>query len=470
MAKFFGSLFGKTEKEEPFQRSPVVAPDLDPEYVAYCVEKDQVITALEENLHSSDDPHEIAMKTLEVACSFYGGDWTGILEIDVELDVWNPLWWYNKGTHDQTMQLFREFEIAKFMPNWIQSLHTGRPIMIPNAKDVQKVYPEEYEVYKRLRVNSVIGVPFGPNPAGFLAIRNPTRYTKYSSMMRELAYVLHRAMAQQKTLDSARLSLSPDEIKSDRDIIINFFGSMEIQTSQGVLKERDFNSPKSSRVVTFLMLNSKSAFSPWEIAEAVWPGDPEKTETISTYIRGYIHTFRKAFSLISQYPLIKTAANGYQINHDFHIMTDLQQFDLLCERAQNAVTVTHKVEFLRQAVKLYKGHVFENACEEHWIISTVTHYKSRYIGIVNELLTTLMAVGDYTEVQKHASRAIELTPENVKAHYWLICSMIKLETFELAKNQIMVARKLLTSDEYTSLKKLIFQDDTIPHNSLFDIE
>ena len=129
MAKFFGSLFGKTEKEEPFQRSPVVAPDLDPEYVAYCVEKDQVITALEENLHTSDDPHEIAMKTLEVACSFYGGDWTGILEIDVELDVWNPLWWYNKGTHDQTMQLFREFEIAKFMPNWIQSLHTGRPIM-----------------------------------------------------------------------------------------------------------------------------------------------------------------------------------------------------------------------------------------------------------------------------------------------------------------------------------------------------
>ena len=60
--------------------------------------------------------------------------------------------------------------------------------------------------------------------------------------------------------------------------------------------------------------------------------------------------------------------------------------------------------------------------------------------------------------------------ENVKAHYWLICSMIKLETFELAKNQIMVARKLLTSDEYTSLKKLIFQDDTIPYNSFFDVE
>ena len=113
-------------------------------------------------------------------------------------------------------------------------------------------------------------------------------------------------------------------------------------------------------------------------------------DTLCNYIRGYIHTFRKAFALVSPYPLIETAANGYQINHDFHIMTDLQQFDLLWESAQHAVSVPHKVELLKKAVELYLGHVFENACDEHWIIGTVTHYKTRYIGIVNELLTTLM--------------------------------------------------------------------------------
>ena len=226
MAKFFRSLFRRAEKEEPYQPAPVVAQEHDPEYVAYCIEKDQVITALEENLHTSDDPKEIAIQTLKVACSFYGGDWAGILEIDVELDVWNPLWWFNLSSHDETITLFREFEIAKSMPNWIQSLETGKPIMIPNVKDIQKTYPEEYAIYKRLKVNSVIGVPFGPNPVGFLAIRNPTRYAKYSSMMRELAYVLHRAMAQQQSIDSSNMALSPDEIKSDRDIIVNFFGSM----------------------------------------------------------------------------------------------------------------------------------------------------------------------------------------------------------------------------------------------------
>jgi len=470
MAKFFSSLFGRAEKEEPFQPAPVAEPAYDPEYVAYCIEMEQVISAHEANLHKSDDPKEIAMETLKVVCSFYGGDWAGILDIDLDLDVWNPLWWYNKGRLDETVQLFGEFELAKYMPTWIQALQEGTPIQVFDINDIRNIYPQEYEVYKRLKVNSVIGVPFGPNPVGFLAIRNPTRYVTHPSAMSVLAYVIHRAMAQQKTIESSKLALSADEIQSDRDIIINFFGSMEIQTSKGVLKERDFNSPKSSRVATYLMLNSKSAHSAWEIAEAIWPDDPDKIEVISEYIRGYIRTFRKAFELISDYQLIETAASGYQINHDFHIMTDLQQFDLLWEQAQHAVSISHRVDLLKQAVEMYKGHVFENACDEHWIIGTVTHYKSRYIGIVNELLATLMDAGDYTSVQQYATRAIQLTPENVKAYYWLVRAMVKLDCFEMAKNEINHARRNLTHEEFASLKKLVTIDSELPFTLLFDGE
>ena len=191
-------------------------------------------------------------------------------------------------------------------------------------------------------------------------------------------------------------------------------------------------------------------------------------DTLCNYIRGYIHTFRKAFALVSPHPLIETAANGYQINHDFHIMTDLQQFDLLWESAQRAVSAPHKVELLKKAVELYRGHVFENACDEHWIIGTVTHYKTRYIGIVNELLTTLMDAGDYTGVQHYATRAIELTPENIKAYYWLICAMTKLDCSELAKNEIAHAKKSLTAEEFPSLQKLMLSDSSLPRKTLFD--
>lgn len=81
-------------------------------------------------------------------------------------------------------------------------------------------------------------------------------------MLSALAYVLQRAMAQQKMIESAKLAPMPDLVQSNKDVAINFFGDMEICTRKGVLSERFFNSPKSSRVVTYIILNPKTAHPP----------------------------------------------------------------------------------------------------------------------------------------------------------------------------------------------------------------
>ena len=166
------------------------------------------------------------------------------------------------------------------------------------------------------------------------------------------------------------------------------------------------------------------------------------------YVRNYIHTFKKAFDLVSPYPLIVSTANGYGVNPELNIMTDLRQFDLLWENAQHATSISHKVELLKQAAALYKGSVFENAGGELWIESIATHYRLRYVGIINELLATLDEAGDYTGVQQYAAKAVELTPENPRAHYWLIHAMNHLGTLEFARNQIALAKEKLTGEEY----------------------
>ena len=472
MSKIFEGIFGRAERSIP-GTSPTIVIDgqtYDMEYVRYCIEQEHTISALEARLHEADDPQIIAEETLKTACRFYGGDWAGILDVDLDLDVWTPLWWFNAGPRDKTTNLFGEFQLAKSMPNWIESLRNGRSICITNTKDIERIYPEEYAIYKRLLVNSVIGVPFGPNPVGILAIRNPTRYVNYDSALNIFAYVIHRAMAQQKTIDSSKLILSPDAIKTDKDIIVNFFGSMEICTSQGILCEREFNSPRSSRVVTYLLLNAKSSHYPSSIVAALWPEEEDKWDTLASYVRNYIHTFKKAFDLVSPYPLIVSTANGYGVNPELNIMTDLRQFDLLWENAQHATSISHKVELLKQAAALYKGSVFENAGGELWIESIATHYRLRYVGIINELLATLDEAGDYTGVQQYAAKAVELTPENPRAHYWLIRAMNHLGTLEFARNQIALAKEKLTGEEYASLKKYIAQDPTMPYTTLFSDE
>ena len=61
MAKIFDSLFGRDKKsEEPFLQLPSDLQSLDIEYIRYCVELEQTVTALEAYLHTSDDPIEIA--------------------------------------------------------------------------------------------------------------------------------------------------------------------------------------------------------------------------------------------------------------------------------------------------------------------------------------------------------------------------------------------------------------------------
>ena len=148
-------------------------------------------------------------------------------------------------------------------------------------------------------------------------------------------------------------------------------------------------------------------------------------------------------------------------------MTDLQQFNALWEKAQHAPTIPSKVDLLKKAVDLYKGDVFENARGEHWIDGIATQYRLRYIGIINELLSTLDTAGDFTGVQQYATTAIERTPENVRAHYWLLHAMNRLGALELARNQINHAKEILTSEEFDTLRKYVAEDETMPYTALF---
>lgn len=67
MANLFSSLFKQIEKAQsvhPPSASPAFS-RYDCEYIEYCIEQEQTISKLETCLHTTDDPKEIAMKTLK---------------------------------------------------------------------------------------------------------------------------------------------------------------------------------------------------------------------------------------------------------------------------------------------------------------------------------------------------------------------------------------------------------------------
>ncbi len=470
MAKLFRGVFKQIEKPQSVH-PPSVPQELsqhDSEYIAYCIEQEQAISKLQVGLHTNDDPELIAKKSLVVACEFYGADWAGIIEFDLELNLWTNGWWHNTDPQIKSLQKLQEFENLMVMPSIVEAIKKQKPIIITDVDDIMKSSPKEYQVYKRLEAQSIMAVPFGPNPMGFLAIRNPVKYMNRTSTLNILAYVLHRAIAQKNTMERVRMALTPDEIKTDNDVIINFFGGMEITTSAGVWKEQDFNSPKSSRAVAYIMLNRKTSHSALAIADALYPEDGSDIDTINKNIRGYIYRFRKSFEPICKSKLIEYTPNGYRLSPSANVMSDLQKFEKLWKQVQQDVPIPQKVHSLKHAIKLYKGHVLGAACDDHWIVGIATDYKMKYIAMVDELLSILARFEDYDGIHHFATQALNLVPENVKAQYWLVYSIYHSGVVALAKREIEKAKCRLTSDEFDTLQKFICKDKSLPYGQLFD--
>lgn len=470
MANLFNGFFKQIEK--PQDTHPPSVPQAfsqyDSEFVAYCIEQEQTLSNLEQKIHFCTEPKEIIMQTLKTACAFYAADWTGIIEVDLELGVTNTGLWHNPDPTIKTLQRMYEFENFFPMETWIKSVKSGKPIIILDINEVAKNSPQEYPMLKRLDVHNLIAVPFGPKPLGFLVLRNPSRYNSFASAARGFGFFAHRALTQQRTIDRVKMALTPEEIKSDKDIVINFFGDMEIITQDGVWKEHDFASPKCCRAAAYIMLQRKTAHSALAIADALYPEDTADVDTINKNIRGYIYRFRKSFELICKHKLIEYTSNGYRLNPTLNIKTDLQQFETIWEQTQQEIPVTHKVYLLKRAIKLYKGAVFQSACDNHWLVGIATEYKMKYISMVNELLSILAEFNDYDGVHHFALKTIKLVPENVKAQYWLVYSIYHSGAVAIAKQEIKQAKLRMTEDEYATLKKYIIKDGSLQDCLLFD--
>ena len=66
---------------------------MDQEHVAYTLAFEKALSSLEAEAHESDDPNYIITHALKSACDFYGADWSGFLDVDLDLKLWTPSMW-----------------------------------------------------------------------------------------------------------------------------------------------------------------------------------------------------------------------------------------------------------------------------------------------------------------------------------------------------------------------------------------
>ncbi len=177
------------------------------------------LVRLEKRLHNSDNASEILKETFRTACEFYDADWAGFLEVDPDSKVWWPFDWLSVKSNDMTKSYLNEFEPLSVLPRWVAAMELNQAIALQDREKIKNEYPEEYALYERVKLYSVLAVPVKPRPCGFLVVRNPQRYVDaaFADVLQLLAFVALVNINDIMQRRMRKLVRSPKDIRSAKD-------------------------------------------------------------------------------------------------------------------------------------------------------------------------------------------------------------------------------------------------------------
>lgn len=105
------------------RQSDSVSEELDTENVQCALDFENTMNNLETQLYYRHlPPKEVALRVMEAACKFYDADWCGLIQVDLDLGLWKPLWWHNECQEDKTTILTNEFESSEFLDRWVKAV------------------------------------------------------------------------------------------------------------------------------------------------------------------------------------------------------------------------------------------------------------------------------------------------------------------------------------------------------------
>lgn len=278
---------------------------------------------------------------------------------------------------------------------------------------------------------------------------NPKKHKRKISLIQVLSFVVYSAISEARHTAGSNHAFTIDEIRTDKDIVINLFGSFEIHTLKSVLREDEINSPKIIRILTYLLLNPNQHCSPRRLCDAIWPD--EIIDNPSSKIKSLVYRLHTLFSDVLDHKLIISTSRGYQLNPELNIVTDLQLFEDYWLLSQKTLSKKAKIEILKKLTNIYRGSLLSSATGEHWLMNSEIGFHHKYMGIINDLLKAFFEAENYDDIQEYASEALIVDNANKEVYYWLIKAMYKLGANGMARGELRNAERLLSDDEYQVL-------------------
>lgn len=214
---------------------------------------------------------------MQAACELYEADWCGILIADLQTQAFILEIWYEVGIGPMQDILFNDIEFTEEFATWAQRLVDQEPMIIPDVEAIRDISPKEYAAYKRLDARSIMGVPFGQHPLGFMVLRNMKRYAGYPEPLKLACFVAMMMLEQIRRGRMEELFRTDEEDDGRLHVRINILGTHHIIIKGQEIYEQNLKHPNRRAWIAllYLLLHKKPVDAGMMIADN-WPDEDEE--------------------------------------------------------------------------------------------------------------------------------------------------------------------------------------------------
>lgn len=409
------------------------------------------IQAIERDLLGNGNSEHIVNELLRRAAAFYQADRAYIIETDWELWVGtNTYEWCAEGIASQSADL-QSIEM-ELLPRWRNAFINKAPIVLEDIENICVSDPEEYAFMKRYDITSLLAVVLNKKLSGYLCVDNPKRFNRYSSLLQALSYAAAAELTELNLLKAAKLKYDAYPEVSEQEIILNFFGGLEVITSMGQMSEEDIKSALCCKLITYLYLNRKRNIATRDIADYLWSDQP--VDNPGAAVKRVVYRCRKTLSCISQNPLIVSGAGGYELNRSYAVKSDVVQLEALSQNIRRQNNIQEKMATYRKAFALYKGAFLPNHNHDLWLMPKTSYYHLLFLDMVKLCLMDLYALQMHIEVYRLAEYALTFESDDNELNFYLVEALIRMNAKESAHQHYLNTKELYSLEQEARLKRL----------------
>lgn len=218
----------------------------------------------------------------------------------------------------------------------------------------------------------------------------------------ELAALLARARAFERTAQAVLQQVSPSEAEAEKPLRIFGFGRGRVERGGEEIPPSVWEAAATRQMLFYLLTHSPQSRD--QIAAVLWPELPVPKVRTTFHTTGF--RLKRALGREALY----FDGHCYQIHPDLDCWFDVAEFERLLEGTESG----QRVKRLQQAIALYQGDFLED-CYADWCLLTRERLRERCLEALDELAGRLLARRQYRQAIQTLRRGLEM--DNLRENF-----------------------------------------------------